>query len=377
MSQQKFENIRPYNDDEVPAAVARVVESPYFDEIVKYVFPDVPPQKCKEMFSTIKTVRDFQENIMHKAINGIISKTSEKLTFSGFDKLNNDHRYMFLSNHRDILLDAAILQVLLFDNEIETSEITFGSNLMKGQTVIDIGKLNKMFRIERGGNIKDFYRNSVEVSSYMRYAITEKHQSTWIAQRNGRTKDGDDKTELGVLKMFSLSSDKPFADNLNELNITPIAVSYEYEPCVFLKTQELFVSKYQKYVKSEREDLNSILHGIMQPKGQIHLAVTNTITEDELKECDTYLKNEKFHHLGQIIDKRIYDNYTLWKTNYIAYDMLTAGEKFKNYYSPDEKTAFVAYMENGLKRLIGDYDELCEIFLGIYANPVKNVKEKK
>ena len=115
----------------------------------------------------------------------------------------------------------------------------------------------------------------------------------------------------------------------------------------------------------------------MQPKGQIHLAVTNTITEDELKECDTYLKNEKFHHLGQIIDKRIYDNYTLWKTNYIAYDMLTAGEKFKNYYSPDEKTAFVAYMENGLKRLIGDYDELCEIFLGIYANPVKNVTEKK
>lgn len=373
MIQDRFENIRPYNDDEVPAAVARVLKSPLFDKIVEYAFPDIPAQIIKNKFSVIKTVNDFQVIAMLMVIKSVIEKTSTGLSFAGCDKLNNEKKYMFISNHRDILLDAALLELSLYNNGIETSEITFGSNLMKGQTVIDIGKLNKMFRIERGGNIKDFYRNSVEVSSYMRYAITEKHQSTWIAQRNGRTKDGDDKTELGVLKMFSLSSEKPFAENLKELNITPISVSYEYEPCDFLKTQELFVSKYQKYVKSEGEDLNSIIHGIMQKKGKIHLAVTDTISEAELEECDGFIKNEKFSHLAKIIDKRIYDNYVLWKTNYIAFDILHGTGAFKSHYSSDEKMAFEKYMNDGLMHLTGDYDELLDIFLNIYANPVKNV----
>jgi hypothetical protein len=206
----------------------------------------------------------------------------------------------------------------------------------------------------------------------MRYAITEKRQSTWIAQRNGRTKNGDDKTEMAMLKMLSLSSSKPFVENLMELNITPLAISYEYEPCDFLKVAELYVSNYVKYVKSPGEDLMSVLHGITQPKGQIALVATNPITREELQQCGDQDKNTRFQWLANLVDKRIYANYKLWKTNYIAYDLRQNSEKYSACYTPNDKQEFVAYMNNGLKEIEGDYEELRTIFLNIYANPVEN-----
>jgi hypothetical protein len=261
----------------------------------------------------------------------------------------------------------------LHESGMDTSEITFGSNLMKEPIAVDLGKSNKMFKIVRGGNIYDFYNNSMKVSSYMRYAITQKSQSTWIAQRNGRTKDGDDKTEIAVLKMFSMSSDKKFVENMLELNITPMIISYEYEPCDFLKALELYVSRYQKYVKSANEDMSSILKGVTQWKGEINLVVSKSITREELEECDRCEKNGKFQMLAHIIDDRIYSNYKLYKTNYIAYDILHDTKIFCNYYTAQEQEAFVEYMRNGLKDFQGDQDELRSIFLEIYANSVKNV----
>ncbi|HPX59840.1 MAG TPA: acyltransferase, partial [Bacteroidales bacterium] len=315
-----FEDTRPYNDNEIPAAVNRLLKDNYLPLIFNYLFPDKKEaEDLLKILKDVRTVKDFQLKIMYRIIWAIINKTSSGLTYSGFENLNDEKKAMLIGNHRDILLDSAILQILLTDHHLDTSEITFGSNLMSSQLAIDIGKMNKMFKIIRGGNIRDFYRNSVHVSTYMRYAITEKKQSTWIAQRNGRTKDGNDTTEMAVLKMFTLSSNKRFVPNLLELNITPLIISYEYEPCVFLKVAELYVSMYQKYEKKEDEDFQSIIQGIIQWKGNIHFVVGKPITEDELKECDQLQKNDKFIRLAQIIDKRIYDNYRLWKTNYIAY----------------------------------------------------------
>ncbi|MBP5650303.1 MAG: acyltransferase [Bacteroidales bacterium] len=368
----QFENTRPYNDQEIPSAVARVAASPFFGNIVQYLFPNQDTENIRKEFLKIKTVKEFQQKFMLQALNSILRQTSKGLQYEGFEHLDSEHNYMFIANHRDILLDAALLQVILDKHQLDTSEITFGSNLMQGGLVIDIGKMNKMFRIVRGGSVHDFYRNSLEVSSYMRYAILEKHQSVWIAQRNGRTKNGDDHTEIAVLKMFSISSDKQFIDNMAELNITPIVTSYEYEPCAFLKTQELYISQYQQYIKEAGEDLNSIVLGIIQPKGGICVCATPTITAEELQYCDGFDKNDKFAHLAQIIDQRVYSHYKLWKNNYIAYDLIENGDKYAQEYTPEEKKAFEEYMNEGLKSLVGEADELKSIFLNIYANPVRN-----
>lgn len=369
---EQFEFTRPYNDSEIPAAVARVAESPFFGSIAHYLFPGIDVETIRQQLLQVKTIKEFQQRYMLHAINSILRQTSTGLASYGFEQLDKAHNYMFIANHRDILLDAAILQILLDKNGLDTSEITFGSNLMQGGLVIDIGKMNKMFRIVRGGSVHDFYKNSLEVSSYMRYALLEKKQSVWIAQRNGRTKNGDDHTEIAVLKMFSISSSKPFIENMDELNITPIVISYEYEPCDFLKTQELYISQYQRYIKEPGEDLNSILKGIKQQKGGISVSVAPTINREELQDCDKHEKNDKFAQLAQLIDKRVYSHYKLWKTNYIAYDMLEEGERYASQYSDTEKDAFIQYMEEGLRSLVGEADELKNIFLNIYANPVRN-----
>ena len=370
---EQFENTRPYRDNEIPDAVARVADHPFFDNIVHYLFPLQDSAKIRQKFLKVKTIKEFQQHYMLHAINSILAQTSSVLESDGFEQLNKKKNYMFIANHRDILLDAALLQVLLDRHGLDTSEITFGDNLMQGSLIIDIGKMNKMFRIVRGGSVHDFYRNSLEVSSYMRYALLEKKQSVWIAQRNGRTKDGNDKTGIAVLKMFSISSSAPFIDNLSELNITPVITSYEYEPCDFLKTQELYISQYQRYIKEPGEDLNSILKGIQQAKGGISVKIAPTISQEELQYCDTFEKNEKFAQLANIIDQRIYKHYKLWKTNYIAYDILHKTNQYSSHYTPDEKNDFETYMQNGLRALIGDKDELKNLFLSIYANPVNNV----
>ncbi len=371
-----FEAVRPYNDSEVPAALRSITQDPFFPMVVNYCLPNANVDEVTGALLQIKTVDDFQTRVMYPAIQAVISKTTDGVSLDGFDKIDNHKRHIFIANHRDIALDSALLDLLLYEHKIKTCQITFGSNLMKGNLVINLGKLNKMFRIIRGGNIKDFYRNSLEVSAYMRHVVTELDESVWIAQRNGRTKDGNDKTEMGVLKMFSLSSEKAFVDNFDELSITPVAVSYEYEPCDFLKTAELYISRLQKYVKGENEDLNSILTGIKQRKGKVHLAVTEPISRKELEMCDEKEKNEKMVALASLIDQRIYKSYKLFKTNYIAYDILQGGSQFADHYSADDKKDFVAYMDNGLAGIgiEADRSELEQIFLRIYANPVVNCR---
>jgi len=370
LTSEILDDYRPYNDSEVPAAVHRIAQDALFPHIVKFIFPEKDLKGFLEEFKQIKTVNEFQVNIMNKAIGKIVEKTITNLSYAGVEALTNEKNYMFVSNHRDIVLDSAILQTILYANDVKTTEITFGSNLMNPQIVVDIGKINKMFKIVRGGTAREIFINAQRVSEYMRYAITEKRCSTWIAQRNGRTKDGYDKTEIGVLKMFAMSSKKDFVDNLDELNITPITVSYEYEPCDFLKTREVYISRQQQYVKQPGEDLSSILNGIKQYKGNVHYTICKPITREELESCAKFPNSERFKILAEIIDNRIYGGYKLFKTNYIAFDILENGTRFSEYYTPEEREKFIVYMENGLSQLEGDKKELQQIFLEIYAGSV-------
>jgi hypothetical protein len=370
MTQFDFDDIRPYNDSEVPAAVARIAENEYFPHIVKFLFPEKNGNEYAQEFKKIQTVEQFQVGVMDLALKKILKDTAKEFTFSGIENFSKERPCMQISNHRDIMLDSALLQYILYYSGLDTSEITFGSNLMHPQIVVDIGKVNKMFKIVRGGTTRELFTNSLKVSEYMRFTITEKRQSTWIAQRNGRTKDGIDKTEIGVLKMFAMSSKKDFVENLNELNITPIALSYEYEPCDFLKTREIYITRRQAYVKQAGEDLMSILHGIQQYKGDIHYTICKPICSAELENCATFPLQERFKVLAMLIDDRIYSGYKLFKTNYIAHDLRFEKTEFSDKYSQEEKQKFIAYMDCGLEKIDGDTKELRQIFLGIYANPV-------
>jgi hypothetical protein len=369
---QNFDDIRPYNDNEIEAATHRIIEDNFFPIVVSYLFPGVDIEQFKTKISKIKTIREFQVEIMFDAIYSIVRRTSSGLISNGFEKLSKDKNYLFISNHRDIVLDSAIFQILCYDNGLETTEITFGDNLMINQFIIDVGKINRMFTFKRGGSLREIFVNSLESSNYMRYVLTGKRASVWIAQKNGRTKDGFDKTADAVLKMFSMSSKERFIENLNELCITPVAISYEYEPCDALKTQEIYVSRRQKYEKTENEDLNSILTGINQHKGGIAISICDTISKDDLIICNDLHNNKKFAKLAQIIDKRIYSNYKLWKTNYIAYDILYGSDIFADQYSLQDKFDFINYCDISLKNLNGDKNELLEIFLNIYVNPIRN-----
>lgn len=378
MDQTTYDEIRPYTDSEVPAAIRRMADNELFPFFVKTIYPDIDFEGFKQQFLQVKTINEWHDRMWFPLLWHIIGHTSTALTYSGLENLDPDRRYMFVSNHRDITLDASILNAVLGKNGLQPAEITFGSNLMINQFVTDLGKISKMFRLVRGGTRSEFYRNSMEVSTYMRHAITTKHESVWIAQRNGRTKDGNDASETALVKMFAMSSKLPFVENFGELSICPIAISYEYEPCDFLKTAELCKSMHQKYVKSPMEDMISIRQGIFQNKGRIHLAICRPISTTELQECDTLPKNDKFARLAQIIDKKIHSNFKLFKTNYIAHDLLAGTDTYASHYSDKDKADFQAYMEKGLSQIDSSIDRKTaqEIFIKIYANPVTNYKNQ-
>ena len=272
------------------------------------------------------------------------------------------------------MLDASILQNVLVDEGLESSQITFGANLMMNPLVVDIGRSNKMFRVERPGNsAKEFYRSSLHLSEYIRDVITEENESVWIAQRNGRTKDGNDRTDQGIIKMFCMSKPDDKIDALDELSIVPIAVSYEWEPCDILKAIELYESRNVKYIKKLGEDLNSILTGILQFKGRTHFEICPVITRDELLQYNECTNNDYHKYVAKLIDSRILKGYRLWPNNYIAHDLLYGQRLYENEYSRKEKMNFEKHLEE-LNQYDDNSDILKDILLGIYANPVRNIK---
>jgi glycerol-3-phosphate O-acyltransferase len=370
-----FDDIRPYYEEEIPAAMQRLTDSDAFPLLASYVYPGVPLEEVRQRVRGFKTVREFQSDTMYKVNEQVIERSMTAFSGSGLEHLDPHKHYLYVSNHRDIMLDASLLQYFLLKNGFDTSEITFGANLMTSPTVIDIGKSNKMFSVERpGGDIKAFYRASLHLSEYIRYVIKEKGQSVWIAQRNGRTKDGRDATDQGIIKMFCMSEQRDKIKALAELNIVPIAVSYEWEPCDILKVLELYQSQYTRYVKKPGEDLNSILTGILQPKGRVHFELTEPLTAEELSAFESMTNNEYHKEVARLIDKKINKAYRLWPNNYIAHDLLYGNTRYRSMYTDEDYNAFIAHMA-----VVERYEDTCdieqlkELFLGIYANPVEHI----
>ncbi len=366
-----FENIRSCNDEEINPILRKITSEPIFHNVLNYFFPDKPNEEIISEINSFTSASEYQKKFIIKVIRAVIKQSSDGLTYSGFENIDTNKAYLFIANHRDITLDSAILQLLLFEHNHKIPEISFGSNLLMSELIINAFKVNRTFMVIRDGNIREMLKNSKQLSAYIRHSITQKNTSVWIAQRNGRAKDGNDKTEPGLLKMINMSGTKSFPENFTELNVVPVTISYEYEPCDFMKAKELYASQYATYNKTQDEDLYSVITGVTQQKGRIHLSLGEPIY-DVLHEIEDTTNNNKFAKLREIIDRQISGNYKLWKTNYIAFDLLNNENKYTDFYSSEEKEAFKEYMSKQQSDIKKDKKTIEEMFLNIYAKPVVN-----
>ena len=368
----EFESISPYTDAEASEALAKLADHPAVGIASQNFFPQESPEFLKNILKQINTVDQFQEMVMSRFVQWVLDNKSDGFTYDGIENISADKTFLALSNHRDIILDPAITQIVLYKNGIPMTEIAVGDNLISSKEIEYLIRSNRMIKVIRGVSARELYLSSQMLSKYIRLNITNQRRSIWLAQRQGRTKDGYDTTEQGLLKMLDMSGQGDFQQNFQELNITPMSISYEIEPCDILKAREIVISRTQKYVKAEGEDFNSIMVGIMQPKGHIHLHIGKPLTEEEIAYAASCDKNDRYQYIRAVVNQRVIEGYKLWSNNYIAYDILNKTDKYAANYTPEQKAKFLGYMEHQLGTVEPELnrDELKEVFLGIYANPV-------
>ena len=370
-SNPEFDSIRPYYDSEVPAAVERLCQSEAFLDLFKQLFKlDKAP--IIAMLKRIQTKDQFQEYLFGPIVRRLMDMTTDGVTIEGMDLVDNNLSYTFMSNHRDIILDSAILNVLLREHGAKYTRPAIGSNLLINDWVTDFVKLDSCFVIERDITVREMLSSSALRSQYIRETIAENEYSVWIAEKEGRTKNGDDRVQQALLKMLRISGPSGFAENFKELRLMPLAISYEWEPCDALKTQELYIRSVGEYTKTPEADMNSMITGLKDYKGRIHFHI-DRLTDEELASIDALAShNDRIEALAALIDDKIHKNYKLWPNNYIAYDLLHSVNKFSAFYTPEDKENFIRTMTQKIDRLEGNVSLLNNIFLEIYANPVKN-----
>lgn len=370
-SDSEFNSIRPYVDGEIEKATQRLSGS---DDFLS-VFTQLTRMDKQVIVNTLAQVHDrddFQHYFFGPAMDAVIKNTSDGVTVQGLENLSPDVSYLFISNHRDIILDSAILNLLLRKNGFKYTQAAIGSNLLVNEWVTDLVKLNSCFVIERDIPVREMIVSSVLRSQYIRKTLQEKHNSIWIAQREGRTKNGDDKTQPSLLKMFKMSGSKEFIENFRELHIVPVAISYEWEPCDDLKTNELYTRTVSEYTKTPEEDMRSMQTGLGTYKGRINFTIDKPIDEELNDIAGLPSNGERLEALARLIDLKIHRNFKLWPNNYIAYDLAHSGNKFSHLYKEEEKEHFIQTMTQKIDRIEGNRSLLNNIFLEIYANPVKN-----
>lgn len=377
----EFESISPYTDEEAAEALSKLAEFPLLSQVSRQFFPEETPDFLKNLLKSIKTIDDFQILVMQKFVRWVLEHTARNFSYDGVANIDPEKKFLALSNHRDIMLDPAITQLILYTNGIPMTEIAVGDNLITNQTIEWLIRSNRMIKVVRGISARELYLSSQMLSKYIRLNITNQRSSIWLAQRQGRTKNGYDITEQGLLKMLDMSGPADFQTNFEELNIIPMSISYEYEPCDILKAREMVISRKRKYVKAEGEDFNSIMTGIMQQKGNIHLNIGKPLTSEEISEAAKCDKNDRYQLIRHAVDVRVIEGYKLWKNNYVAYDLANQSYKYSHLYGPDDVEQFVAYMQKQLDTVEPEInrEDLRRIFIDIYANPVftKELLEKE
>lgn len=369
---QKIDSIRPFYDTEVNDALSDVIQHPMMKALMNFSFPDVADEVWKEQLKRTHSIRDFQCNFIYQSVRKILEKSSEGLTTSGFEHLEKNTSYLFISNHRDILLDTTLLNATLFEHGLVMTASAIGDNLVKKSFLKILAKLNRNFLVLRGLSPREMLQSSKLLSEYIKQLLLHENRSVWIAQREGRTKDGNDATNPGVLKMLGMASeDKNVMEYFKKIKIVPVSISYEYDPTDVLKMPQLMAEANNEiYVKEKNEDFQNILSGVLGQKKRIHIHIGKVIDS----EIDTIVANEENANkqvlaLAQTIDDAILTNYKLWPTNFIAYDILHKTNQYSHLYTENEKSLFERRLE---MRIDHDNPVLLEGFLSMYSNPVVN-----
>ncbi len=369
---QKFDSIRPFYDTEVNEAIRNILDHPMMKALMNFSFPDLPDEVWKEQLRRTHSIRDYQCNFIYHSVQKVLEKSSDGLTTSGFEKLQKNTSYLFISNHRDILLDTSLLNACLFEHGLVMTASAIGDNLVKKSFLKVLAKLNRNFLVQRGLSPREMLQSSKLLSEYIGQLLLHENRSVWIAQREGRTKDGNDATNPGVLKMIGMGSDEQnLMDYFKKIKIVPVAISYEYDPTDALKMPQLLAEANQEiYIKEKNEDFTTLMSGVMGQKKRIHIHVGD-ILNHELDDIKTEFDNlnKQIQALAQVIDDSILSNYKLWPTNYIAFDILNNTNFHSNLYSENEKSLFERRLEMRIDR---NNPLALQGFLAMYANPVAN-----
>lgn len=371
-----YDDIRPFDPEELPAAFERLLSDAQFQQVLGYLYPGVPLEAVKTKMMACKTNLEFQLAFCYGFLKDLMANASK-----GFDMnveaVDVTKRYTFVSNHRDIVLDSALLDVLLYDAGFNTTcEIAIGDNLLSLPWVKDLVRLNKSFIVQRSLSPREFLMASKKMAEYMHYVVGEKNDNIWIAQREGRAKDSNDRTQPSILKMMAMGGEGSPVDRMRQLHIVPLAISYEYDPCDFLKAAEFQLRRdVPGWKKMALDDVNSMRTGIMGYKGEVHYHCAPCIDGFLDNLSPDIPKTKVFDVIAEHIDKEIFRNYRLYPSNYIALDMLEGNEAHAGRYTADDKAAFEKYLQGQIARIdIPNKDEafLRERMLTMYANPARN-----
>ena len=370
MHDTKFDPIRCYYDDEIHNVIEKITQDELFLKALAHIVGVENMETARQQFLAVNTLTDSQKFFLKIFTNRVIKHSIKQFSYHGIENYASWKSCVLISNHRDITLDSFLLQYALNDNGLPTLRSAVGDNLLFNDLVKEFAKINKMFIVRRRGSLREKLLDSLLLSEYIRKSILEDQESVWIAQRNGRSKNGLDQTQSGLLKMLSASKRGNIIESLKELNILPMSISYEYESCDQLKAREICLSKTQEYVKGENEDLHSIQTGLFSYKGNVSLVIAESINPFLDTIDQTLSDNEQLNLIARHIDQQIYKNYKLWKTNYIAFDIIENQNQFIDHYSKIDKDNFRNYIDK--QASIGEvsFSEMKEMLLQIYANPV-------
>ncbi len=369
---QRFDAIRPFYDAEINEAIQKVINHPMMKALMNFTFPEVEDEVWKEQLRKTHSIRDFQSNFIYQSVQQVLQRSSDGLTTSGFEKLEKNISYLFISNHRDIILDTSLLNAALFEHGLVMTASAIGDNLVKKAFLLILSKLNRNFLVQRGLSPREMLQSSKLLSEYIGQLLLRENRSVWIAQREGRTKDGNDTTNPGVLKMLAMGADeKNVMHYFKKIKIVPVSISYEYDPTDALKMPQLMAEANNEiYTKEKNEDFMTLLSGIIGQKKKIHIHVGDVLEKEiDLITAEHDNTNKQIQTLAQVIDDSILSSYKLWPTNYIAYDIINNCETHKHLYTENEKSLFERRLE---MRIDEDNPVAKSGFLNMYANPVVN-----
>ena len=371
----EYDEIRPYLPEELPQVFEELIADPEFQAAMGYAFQGMPFENIAAAMRASKSNLEFQKALVYPFMKGVIAKLSSGLTIS-YENKENMAKSLCISNHRDIIMDSAFLCIAFVDTVGNTVEIAIGDNLLIRPWIKKLVRVNRSFIVQRSASIREMLASSKRLSSYMHYTIAERNQPIWLAQREGRAKDSNDRTQEGLIKMLSMYSSGDIVDALKELNIAPTTISYEYDPCDYLKAKEFQQKRDNpQWKKAPQDDLINMKAGMFGYKGGIHYHIADCIN-DEIDAIDRSLgKNEKTAAVARIIDKHIHKNYKFWAINYYFYELLTGDTRFAEKCGTEERAKLDAYLLGQIAKIdLPDRDdEFCRTkILEMYANPVIN-----